>query len=258
MICRRVQQDGLAWFRLALLDQFPELEHRLWTRCGGVSQPPYEGLNLSFSVGDNPKRVSRNRSLIQQAMGVTELVSVGQIHSKNTLILSSQNRLHYDREIQGIDILITDIPGVGLLIKQADCQAVILYDPETRVIANVHCGWRGNVQNVLGQAVDQLREVFGCRPESLRAGISPSLGPCCAEFTHYREEFPEAFWTYQIKPMFFDLWRLSCDQLIAAGLRSEHIQVAALCTRCQAGDFFSYRRDRITGRNGTVVALHPS
>jgi YfiH family protein len=255
---RRVQQDGLVWFCWTLLGEFPELEHRVWTRHGGVSQPPFDGLNLSFSVGDTADRVSQNRAVVRQAMGVEELISVGQVHGANTLILTDKRKVASVREVKGIDILITDLPGVGLMIKQADCQAVALYDPEKRVIANIHCGWRGNVQNVIGQAVQQLQEVFGSRPEAIRAGISPSLGPCCAEFINYKQEIPKELWAYQVRPTFFDLWRLSGDQLKNAGLRPEHIQVAGVCSRCQEKDFFSYRRDTVTGRNGTILVLRPT
>ena len=188
-------------------------------------------------------------------MELEELISVGQVHGNNTLILTDKEKVAAAGEVRGIDILITDIPGLGLLIKQADCQAVGLYDPENRVIANIHCGWRGNRQNVIGQAVRRLQEVFGSRPEAIRAGISPSLGPCCAEFINYKQEFPEAFWSYQVRPTFFDLWHLSYDQLHNAGLKPEHIQIAGICSRCQERDLFSYRRDKITGRNGTVLAL---
>jgi polyphenol oxidase len=254
---QRVRQDGLVWFQWSLLAEFAELEHRVWTRHGGVSQSPYDGLNLSFSVGDAAEQVRRNRGLVRQAMGVEELISVGQVHGSNTLILTDREKAASAGEVKGIDILMTDIPGLGLLIKQADCQAVGLFDPEKRVIANIHCGWRGNVHNVIGQAVRQMQEVFGSRPEAIRAGLSPSLGPCCAEFINFRQEFPEAVWAYQVRPHFFDLWRLSFDQLRQAGLKPEHIQCAGICTRCRGEDFFSFRREKITGRSGTVLALRP-
>jgi YfiH family protein len=254
---RRDQLGGLAWWQWSLFGEFSEVDLRVWTRHGGVSAPPFNDLNFSFSVGDDAGRVRQNRALIRQAMGLEELISVGQVHGRNTLILTDKTNVAAGREMQGIDILITDIPGIGLLIKQADCQAVGLYDPEHRVIANIHCGWRGNVQNVIGQAVQRLQEIFGSRPEVIRAGISPSLGPCCAEFNNYKRELPEKFWSYQVRSTYFDLWQLSHDQLRQAGLKPDHIQVAGICSRCREKDFFSYRRDRITGRNGTVLALRP-
>jgi len=126
---RRDQHNGLAWWQWSLLAEFSEVEHRVWTRHGGVSQSPFDGLNLSFSVGDEAARVSQNRTLVRQAMGLEELISVGQVHGNNSLILTDKAKVTSDRETRGIDILITDIPGIGLLIKQADCQAVGLYDP---------------------------------------------------------------------------------------------------------------------------------
>lgn len=249
-----VRVGTLVYYRFSLFDPYPEIVHGVFTRRGGVSLPPYDSLNLSFSVGDQPARVQVNRQRVREVLQVSELLSVGQVHGTRALILASRQPPAI-QELLGIDILITDIPGLSLLVKQADCQAVLLYDPEHRVIANVHCGWRGNVANVLGQAVRLLQETFDSRPETLHAAISPSLGPCCAEFIHYRREFPEAFWAYQVRPHFFDLWRLSQDQLQAAGVRPEHIQVAGLCNRCRADEFFSFRRDPCTGRSGTVIAL---
>lgn len=254
----REQADGLVWLRWSLMTTFPELDHRIFTRHGGVSTGPYASLNLSYTVGDLPERVRENRGRLRQALGGVELISVGQIHGANTLILSHRQGLTRGSEPQGIDILITDLPGVALLIKHADCQAVALYDPVQRVIANIHCGWRGNVQNVLGQAVGQLARVFQSRPADLWAGIGPSLGPCCAEFRNFRQEFPPALWGYQVRPDYFDLWQLSVDQLVAAGVPRQQIQVAGLCTRCHPEDFFSYRREKISGRNGTVLLLRPT
>jgi polyphenol oxidase len=134
---------------------------------------------------------------------------------------------------------------------------VMIYDPVNRVVANVHCGWRGQVHNILGEAVRLLQSRFGTRPDDLYAAIGPSLGPCCAEFTNFRQEFPQALWSYQVRPTYFDLWRLSLDQLAAAGLQPAHLDLAGLCTLCGAQDFYSYRRDHITGRQGAVIALAP-
>ena len=237
-----------------MLAAFPELRHGFFTRQGGVSLAPYDSLNLGFSVGDRREAVAENRRLVQQALGLDFLASANQVHGSQEAVVTG-NPGAPSGEMAAADILLTDRPGVGLLIKQADCQAVIIYDPVRRVVANVHCGWRGQVQNVLGEAVARLQERFDCRPADLYAALSPSLGPCCAEFLHFRREFPPALWPYQVRPNYFDLWRLSLDQLLAAGLKPEHLDLAGLCTRCGAGEFFSYRRDKITGRQGTVIGL---
>ena len=149
----------------------------------------------------------------------------------------------------------TRVPEQGLMIKQADCQSIVLYDPAHKAVANIHCGWRGNVNNVIREAVKRMKAAYKTDPAGLLAGIGPSLGPCCAQFIHYRTEIPARYWTYQARPNYFDLWRLSRDQLIAAGVREDHIQIAGICTSCQTRDFFSYRKEKITGRFATVIAL---
>ena len=245
---------GLPCYRSPLLAAFPELAHGFFTRQGGVSPEPYNRLNLSFTVGDQAPAVVQNRTLVQQAMGLTALVSATQVHGCRESLITAANAAPYE-EIPDADILLTGQPGLGLLIKQADCQAVMLYDPVRRVAANVHGGWRGQVRNILREAVARLRETCGSRPEDLLAAIGPSLGPCCAEFRNFRQEFPPELWTYQVRPTYFDLWDLSRDQLTAAGLNPWQIDIAGLCTHCRREEFFSYRRDRLTGRQGAVIAL---
>ena len=251
----RREAGGLRIYQSPLLAAFAELRHGFFTRQGGASLSPYRSLNLSLTVGDRREAVAENRRLVQQEMGLTGLAGATQEHGRREAVVAGNPAgLAGEMEVAA-DILLTDRPGVGLLIKQADCQAVVFYDPGRRVVANVHCGWRGQVQNVLAAAVMRLRERFGCHAAELYAAVSPSLGPCCAEFSHFRQEFPPEFWPYQVRPNYFDLWRLSRDQLLAAGLQAEHLDLAGLCTRCAAAEFFSYRRDKVTGRQGTVIGL---
>jgi purine-nucleoside/S-methyl-5'-thioadenosine phosphorylase / adenosine deaminase len=248
------QSGGPGFYQSPVLAAFPELIHGFFTRRGGVSLAPYDSLNLSLSVGDRPEAVAENRRRVKRALGLASLADADQKHGCQDTVFSEDPAVP-SKDLAAADILLTDRTGVGLLIKQADCQAVVIYDPARRVLANVHCGWRGQVQNVLGVAVAQLRQKFGCRPADLYAALSPSLGPCCAEFRHYRREFPPELWSYQVRPNYFDLWRLSLDQLLAAGLQADRLDLAALCTRCHAGEFFSYRRERLTGRQGTIAGL---
>jgi YfiH family protein len=251
-----LQVEGLEFYRFPGLGALPGVVHGVFTRRGGVSPPPYASLNLSYSVGDDPGRVTENRRRVARVLGVAELVGARQVHGTEEAVIREGGEAR-GGEVREADILLTARPGVGLLIKQADCQAVLFYDPEHRVVASTHCGWRGQVHRVLTATVARLRFHFGSRPEALHAAISPGLGPCCAEFRHFRQEFPPELWSYQVRPHYFDLWQMSLDELLAAGLRPDHLEVARLCTRCRQGEFFSYRRDRITGRQGTVIALLP-
>ena len=198
--------------------------------------------------------MAENLGRMRQALGLAMLASAAQVHGGQTAVITSAYQSQGE-DHPGVDILVTTVPGLGLLIKQADCQAVMLYDPVNRVVANVHCGWRGQVHNILGETVRLLQSRFGTRPADLYAAVGPSLGPCCAEFSNFRREFSPALWGYQVRPTYFDLWRLSRDQLAAAGLLPARLDVAGLCTRCGADDFYSYRRDQVTGRQGAIIAL---
>ena len=101
-------------------------------------------MNLSFSVGDRPDNVAGNRSRVRDLLDLPALISLRQVHGTEAVIISNGT----GRDTTGCpetetgDILLTDRPGLGLLIKQADCQAVLLYDPRRKAVANMHCGWR--------------------------------------------------------------------------------------------------------------------
>lgn len=235
---------------------FPDLAseclvHGVFGRQGGVSVAPYHTLNLSFGVGDDPAAVSANRVAIKRTLGLTTLVSARQVHGDRILCMTAEPE--GDFEAEGYDALITNC-RTGLMVQQADCQAVILHDPDGPALGLAHVGWRGSVVGILGATVRAMTEAFGSDPARLRAAISPSLGPCCAEFINYRRELPTWMHEFQVRADHFDFPAISTRQLEAAGLQPERISRAGLCTRCSP-DYFSYRRDRITGRFATVAAL---
>ena len=248
--------NGLKLYRFSGLAAFPEVIHGVFTRQGGVSRGPYRSLNVSLAVGDQPSRVKENLRRLQKTLELDGLISATQVHGLNEAVIKGGYAVSQG-EIPEVDILITAQPGLGLVIKQADCQAVMFYDPEHRVVAQTHCGWRGQVGGVLRDTVSRLAFHFHSRPQALQAAIGPGLGPCCAEFRHYRQEFPPELWKYQVRPGYFDLWQLSFDQLTSAGIKPDNIEVAALCTRCRPTEFFSYRREGVTGRQAAVIALRP-
>lgn len=221
-------------------------------RHGGVSPAPFDSLNVSYGVGDAPERVSHNRTLLKERLGLKALISARQVHDDRILAITSLP--NGDCEHGGFDALITNQPGVGLLIQQADCQAVVLHDPLNRVVANIHAGWRGSVANIIAKTIARMAADFGTDPGRIAAAISPSLGPCCAEFVHFQAELPSEFHSAQVTPAHFDFWAISRNQLQEAGVVSSAITTAAICTRCDS-NYFSFRREGRTGRSATVVAL---
>jgi len=230
------------------------LAHAIFTRHGGLSDPPYSSLNMAYSVGDNPGNVTGNLYKIKQSIGAARLIFLNQVHGNHIFVFKHGDHSLPDDVPTG-DAMITDIPGIALMVQQADCQGILIFDPNRRVIANVHCGWRGNVNNILGMVVTRMKEVFDCRAPELLAAIGPSLGPCCAEFISYNEIFPKEFKDVMARENYFDLWSLSRRQLIEAGLLKQNIELSRVCTRCHTDLFYSYRAEKETGRFGTVAMI---
>jgi YfiH family protein len=244
----RYELNGLMLYRFPSLNGLNGIRHAVTTRQGGVSKPPYDSLNLGLAEGDG-KAVPANLEILKAAFELDKLVYAYQAHGTNIAEVDGSEEL----PIKEVDGLATDKPGVGLLIKQADCQAVILLAPG-RALANLHVGWRGNVANMPGTGVRFMAERYGVNPSGLYAAISPSLGPCCAQFVNHQDELGPAFLPYQSRPDYFNLWRVTVDQLVQAGMKRSRIEVSGLCTRCRH-EFYSYRRDKVTGRFGTLAFL---
>lgn len=160
-----------------------------------------------------------------------------------------------------VDGFITATPGIALCVRFADCQGVLFFDPVKRVIAAVHSGWRGNAQNILGKCVAKMTSEFDCNPANILIGISPSLGPCCAEFSDPVNELPEEMHKYISEKIpgknpHVDLWQCSHDQLTSVGIPSENIEIARRCTVCENDHFFSYRGGKkTTGHMAGLIML---
>ncbi len=240
---------GLAMWRFAALGRLPRVVQATTTRHGGVSRPPFDTLNLAYGQDDSAA-VEQNLERLRRALGLEKLLFCRQTHGSTMKAVDEAG----PNPVAAADGLATDRPGLGLLIKTADCQAIVLADPGRGVVANLHVGWRGNAADFPGRAVAWLARRYSLDPGELYAGISPSLGPCCAQFVNYRRELPEELWPFMVRRDYFDLWAASLMQLTRAGMSPERIEVAGLCTRC-GSDFFSYRRRKRSGRFGTVVAL---
>ncbi len=193
----------------------------------------------------------RNVKVAQEQLNCSPLHWGNQVHGTELQEVTPQS----PQIVGNCDGLMTDHPGVGLLIRHADCQAAVLYDPRGHAVCAVHSGWRGSVQNIYGKAIQAMHDRYGSKPVDLLVSISPSLGPSAAEFRNYREEIPEEYWGFQVKPTYFDFWALSRHQLVAAGVSTSNIEIAGKCTYESPLDFFSYRREQDIGRHGTAVVL---
>ena len=176
-----------------------------------------------------------------------KIVWLKQIHSNAIRFIENLPR----RRLQG-DALATDRPGIFLILKTADCLPVFLVDESRRVVAAVHCGWRGTRQRILEGAVRGLRERYGCEPASLLAVFGPGIGPSCYEVGEdVRQDFQKACLPEDVfRPghgqpgkLLLDLPEANRRQLIGQGVRLENVVENDICTHCD-GRFLSFRRDR--------------
>jgi YfiH family protein len=252
------QENGILFFQFPNLAKLTGIRHGIFCRNGGSSRHPYHSLNVGLAVGDDSGTVKRNLERIARCIDAKELVFTRQVHDTTIRVFTNSHSIDAETPSSSLPVgdgMITDIQGKFLSIKLADCQSVLMVDPVRKVVANIHSGWRGSIKNIIGKAINKLEEQFQCRPGDIRAGISPSLGPCCAEFVNYRKEIPKRFWGYKDKADRFDFWAISRDQLCDAGVLSKHIDTSGICTRCNTDRFFSYRGEGTTGRFASVIGL---
>ncbi len=253
----RKKQGNIEWLEFELLANEPGIIHGVFLRHGGVSEESFTSLNVLEWGSDHTENVQKNRALIVETLKLEKLIAGHQKHGANVVHVTEQTEPYLQ-----CDGLMTTQKNWGLMAMHADCQGTILYDPIHKAIATVHAGWRGQVQNIYREVICKMAHTFGTKPENLLVCISPSLGPQNSEFKHYRDELPEEFWSFQIKPTYFDLWAIAEHQLKGCGVLPHHLEIARIDTYANPSDFFSYRREKaagrtekITGSHGTVVAL---
>lgn len=259
----RIERNGLQWLEFELLADFPEITHAVLTRHGGYSQDHHSSLNLGMSVGDNPEHVFANFQKVINTLSLKHSYSGYQCHGVSITQVDLSNlhtslrcEITANKAAPQSDVYVTQTPDIGLFILHADCQAAIFYDPTHRTLANVHCGWRGNVQDIYGHVINYMKKNYQSDPKDIHVCISPSLGPENSEFINYKTELPELFRPFQIKPTYFDLWAISEWQLLTHGILPHHIQIARIDTFTNDSDFFSYRRVKLAGRQATICCLN--
>ena len=251
---RRKKNKEIEWLEFDLLADIHELTHGVILRHGGCSQGPFATLNAGGSPSDDdPENIQKNREKILTNFSISNYVLGKQMHGANVEVvppLSTQVETDCDG-------LITQKKGLALLVRHADCQAAIFYDPIHQILGNVHCGWRGNVKNIYEKTIQKMQSLGACKKDILVC-ISPSLGPHASQFINYKSELPESFLSFQIKPLYFNLWEISRHQLEEAGILRHHIEIASICTHANKQDFYSYRRDKPTGGHITLAAMRES
>ena len=236
------------------------------TRAGGVSAPPFASLNLGAGTGDAPEAVAENRARVARALGVdpSRMVFVRQVHGRDVVRVDAPWPAGVDPP--EADAMVTSVADVALAILVADCVPVGLYDPERRVVAVVHAGWRGTAAGVVRACVEALA-AQGSRPAALRAVVGPCIGPCCYVVGDEVVEALRAAWPRLPARVVrrdtdgrarVDLRAANVHVLCEAGVPAGHVAHLGACTSCHTDTFFSHRAENgRTGRFAALVRLHP-
>ena len=234
------------------------------TRGGGVSPFPAGALNLAGFDQDSAENIRENRRRFLSALGVGDwkLAACWQVHGSDVLVLRDAGDPRSERE--HCDALTTNLAGVLLGVKTADCVPVILGDPRTGACAAVHAGWRGTLAGIVRHALARMRQEFGTDPGEVCAAAGPAALGCCYEVglevtEAFREKFPDAdslFVPTREGHALIDLHEANRRQLVESGVAPGRVHLLPLCTMCRPDLFFSYRRDRkLHGRTGRLLSV---
>ena len=251
------------------------LTHGVSTRLGGVSRSPYQSLNLGIGTKDDRENIWANRKLFCQALGLdaenavtTFQVHQDKVHTVTPRDVGLRDRF-YHTVLADTDALITNSPGIPLLLFFADCVPIIIYDPVKRAAGVCHAGWKGTMANIAAKTLRNMRAAFETNPADCLVGIGPSIGPCCyevdevvidslknsfagemsADFLHALAQPHGAKWL-------LNLWATNKIKLQEAGIPKEKIILSSVCTACNTALFYSHRAEGgLTGRVGALVSL---
>jgi len=241
-------------------------DHGFTLRCGGVSEAPFDSLNLGHNRPDDPQKVAENYRRFAAAAGfpLETAAIVSYCHGNGVERLTAAERGYGfpgAPRFPDCDGFITDDPEVTAVTLHADCMAVFLYDPVKKAGGMLHAGWKGTSLRIGRLAAEKMIAELDCSPQNILAGIGPSICADCFEVDEpvmriFADAFPdvEAI-TYRkaTGKYHIDLWHIMCAQLMEAGIQPENITVTAQCTCCGEG-YFSFRRDgKLYGSTGAMA-----
>lgn len=240
-----------------LMKAYPDIFCFSTTRHGGYSKGNYASFNCNGYCGDEAEDVSRNRELLRSLLpgDAVKLVIPHQIHGDHVEVVDTA---HVNIEPEGVDALVTDIPGYCLCVSTADCIPVLLYDTQKKAVAAIHAGWRGTVARIVEKTVSVMSDRYGSQGKDLVACIGPGIS---LEAFEVGDEVYQTFCEagFDMNPIarkeakwHIDLWEANRRQLLACGVKPENIEVSGICTYHNNDDFFSARRQGI--RSGRILS----
>jgi YfiH family protein len=249
LVCRALEENGFV--------------NGFSTRLGGVSEMPENDLNLSGFDDDSEENILENRRRFLNVFdGDFTLATAWQVHGD--AVKTVENLDDAKDGNARFDALVSNLRGVLVGVKTADCVPVLLGDAKTKSFAAIHAGWRGTAQSIVAKAIEKLREIYGVNPKDLICAIGPAA-VCNYEIGQdvidaFTENFPNnsehLFAPTRDGHAFVDLHRANFEQIAATGVLPENIYAAPFCTLERTDLFFSYRKEkRLYGKTGRLLSV---
>jgi len=251
---------GITYLTSELLE-FYNVKHGFFMRHGGTSPFPWKSLNMATSVGDSSENVIENRKRIADSLkiGKFEFYDLWQVHS-NEVVIAGKPRQRGEPHLKA-DAIVTDKVELALLMQFADCVPILLYDPERKVIASAHAGWKGTLSGIAAETVKVMVEKYKSEPGKIIAVIGPSI---CREHYQIGDDVAskvnsvfkpeEKVLTYTKEKIFMDL--SAANKILLEKMGIKNIEIMDICTFCNKDDWFSHRGENgKTGRFASVIAL---
>lgn len=252
---------------------FPELQklkfvkHAFSTKLGGVSKNEFTSMNLGFNRGDTRENVLENYCRLCRALNINidDLVASSQDHGTFIRCVDEKNKglgIFRKHDIDSVDGLLTNVPGVALVTYYADCVPIYFVDPKRKVVGLAHAGWRGTVGCIGRKMIYKMQEEYASSADDIICAIGPSIGRCCFEvdedvmqkFSLIKDiNIDNASKKLSDGKYSIDLQNVNRQILISAGVNENNIHVANICTCCNSDILFSHRQTG--GRRGTMVAV---
>lgn len=247
------------------------------TRHGGYSSGSYGEFNVNRYCGDSQEAIARNRALLCDKLGIADdrLLMPHQVHGTDmrqiTRKFLSAPADWQAARLDGVDAVMTNVPGVCIGVSTADCIPIIIYDPIHQAVCTVHAGWRGTVERIAADTLLPMLCEYGSKPEQLQVVIGPGISMEAFEVgDEVYDAFAKARFPMEdvarrmaamdgspVEKWHIDLWACNRIQLEDLGVLPANIQVAGICTWQHCNDYFSARRLGIhSGRILTAALLH--
>lgn len=259
------ENRGVCYLTYNRLDEIDLIHHAFTTKHGGVSKGIFKSMNMSFEH-DDKNDVTENYKIFCEAAGFVfeDLVASSQDHHTFVRVCTANEKgigIYRDKDIQSVDALITNVPGLTLVTYYADCTPLFFVDSVKNAIGLAHAGWRGTVEKIGEEVIRKMAENYDTDPKDLICAIGPAISKCCYEvdkgcadnfyalgLDDSKFVFPKNDGKYMI-----DLLEANRQILVSCGVKEENITLSDLCTKCNSDLLWSHRATN--GKRGTMSAF---